>query len=287
MRKECFVRKYLDIGAALVLAPVLATGVGAVGVPSAKADGVPTAPSLRAGAPHRVLPRSPSRPLDTARLAAGINPTVGRLEYDNPDTPGKVGVCAAAAVRSDNRNLIVTAGHCMSKGGANLKYKNVKFWPGATQSDPAPFGVFEAFRSNAVRAWGVEGDERYDFGFVNLKPNYKGQRLGDVVGENGLSVNESYVAQRTVISYPVPLRIQKECFGETRPFLPAPESRVRINCDFPKGSSGGPWLKDYDASTRLGLINGVISHVARDASFNLSPYFDDAIWEQYQRSATY
>ncbi|GAA2296835.1 hypothetical protein GCM10010402_64140 [Actinomadura luteofluorescens] len=216
----------------------------------------------------------------------GFNPTVGRLEFDDPVTH-EHGLCTGAVVKSNNRNLVITAGHCMSKGGESRKYENFKFRPGASKDEPAPFGVFEGFRANSVKQWGVEGDPRYDFGFVNVKPNQQGRRLGDVVGENGIAINESYAAPRTVISYLGPLLTQKECFGETRIFLPPPESRVRIDCDYPRGSSGGPWLKDYDASTRLGLINGVLSHIVHDPTYNLSPYFDDGVWAQYQRSATY
>ncbi|MES9535849.1 MULTISPECIES: trypsin-like serine protease [unclassified Actinomadura] len=262
---------------------MLATGVG--GVDIASAEGAPGAPPVRPGAPHLVLPRGPAH-LGASRIGAGFNPTVGRLEYDDPVTH-EHGLCTGAVVRSNNRNLVLTAGHCMSEGGKSRKYQNFKFRPGATTNDPAPFGVFEGFRANSVKQWGKKGDLRYDFGFVNVKPNQQGQRLGDAVGENGIIVNQSYVAPRTVISYLGALLVQKECFGETRPFLPPPESRVRINCDLPPGSSGGPWLKDYDAGTHLGLANGVISRVAADRSYNLSPYFDDAIWAQYQRSATY
>ncbi|MCR3741776.1 hypothetical protein BS35_004340 [Actinomadura glauciflava] len=283
MRKACFIGKNHHLGAALVLAPVLAAGVG--GVVPARANGA-TAPPARPGAAHVVPPRGPAQAFGPGRLAVGFNPTVGRLEFDDPVTH-EHGLCTGAVVKSNNRNLVITAGHCMSKGGESRKYENFKFRPGASKDEPAPFGVFEGFRANSVKQWGVEGDPRYDFGFVNVKPNQQGRRLGDVVGENGIAINESYAAPRTVISYLGPLLTQKECFGETRIFLPPPESRVRIDCDYPRGSSGGPWLKDYDASTRLGLINGVLSHIVHDPTYNLSPYFDDGVWAQYQRSATY
>ncbi|GAA4321933.1 hypothetical protein GCM10023178_33890 [Actinomadura luteofluorescens] len=260
---------------------MLVTGVGGAAVASVETEGA-SAPS---GAPHLVLPRGPAH-VGASRLAAGFNPTVGRLEFDDPVTH-EHGLCTGAVVRSNNRNLVITAGHCMSKGGESRKYENFKFRPGASKDQPAPFGVFEGFRANSVKQWGVDGDDRYDFGFINVKPNQQGRRLGDAVGENGIIINQPYVAPRTVISYLGPLLTQKECFGETRIFLPPPESRVRIDCDYPRGSSGGPWLKDYDASTRLGLINGVLSHIVHDPTYNLSPYFDDGVWAQYERSATY
>jgi hypothetical protein len=47
------------------------------------------------------------------------------------------------------------------------------------------------------------------------------------------------------------------------------------------GSSGGPWLQEYNDQNGLGYINSVVSHRHADASQMDGPYFDNDVKSLY------
>jgi len=90
-----------------------------------------------------------------------------------------------AVVNSQHHNVVVTAGHCVMKGGAAPTY-NTDFTFIPDGHGRAPLRRLEGRTGLVNQGWGVNADIRYDYGFVDLLPNAQGKQVQDVVGANGL-----------------------------------------------------------------------------------------------------
>ncbi|WP_338930496.1 hypothetical protein WEB32_01135 [Streptomyces netropsis] len=217
-----------------------------------------------------------------ASVNPGPNVRMGRLYMHTPELEA----CAAALVPSKHHNLVITAAHCLHAGGGGKEkyYKDFTFVPGHRKGQAPPYGVFAGKQPMVNYAYAAKGDLRYDYGFLILHPGKDGRQAGEVVGENDFMVNAPFVASRTLWSY-LYHDSPAECFGQTRPFLFPPESRIQVDCRFEPTSSGGPWYDGYDAATQKGTVNGVISGPPdKNAPSILSPYFDDFTWLLYKES---
>ncbi|MCO1574664.1 hypothetical protein M8C13_02695 [Crossiella sp. SN42] len=245
------------------------------------AAGVLTLTGIAAGAEPPAAQRSAAaRPatVDTPSALVGPNRTVGVLYILRPN--GSVqSTCTAATVSSATRSLIVTAAHCLAPGGTGAYYHSFEFLPGFSPDQPRPFGTFKSIRPSVAPAWLHNRDYAFDVGFLSVQRNEFGQRLGDAVGENGFQPNQPVSAPRTVWGYQDGF-VQQSCFGQTYSY---DATRIAINCRYDLGASGGPWLRDYNATSQLGLVNGVNSQSG--SGFATSSYFGDAIWNLYQERA--
>lgn len=234
-------------------------------------------PSGPGSLPDVALGDAPSEQL--AALLASPNRTVGRLYHSSLNEK-----CTAAVVSSEHHVLVLTAGHCLAPGDGSGYYTDFVFIPGYRGGDPTPipYGSYQGKKPSVMKGWGMDGDHRYDVGFLTLEPNAAGQPVGEVVGENEISVNAGYEGHRTVFGY-LGNNTQAICFAPIRPLAAPPESRVRIDCPgYEKGASGGPWFESYDAASQLGVINGVNSTTNDARTAIASPYFDSALEDLYQ-----
>lgn len=131
---------------------------------------------------------------------------------------------------------------------------------------------------------GRRGFER-DVAFVTTYTNASGQKVVDAVGGYGLRTGGSRNFDVTVFGYPGN-RDEGErmwaCWGRTTTHRWWTSSFPKITgCDFGGGSSGGPWLDDYNNSTGLGHVRSVTSFGPEGNSYNGGPYFDDAVMNLY------
>lgn len=257
----------------------LAVLAATAGLALATATGLATA--KEAAAPnHSAGPRPAT--VDTLAPLVGPNRTVGVLYILRAD--GSVQkTCTAATVPSATRSLIVTAAHCLADGGPGRPgyYPGFEFLPGFSPDQPRPFGTFRGIRPSVHPAWLNSRDYHYDIGFLSVQHNEFGQRLGDLVGENGFQTGQPAGAPRTVWGYQDGF-VQQSCFATTYVHAP-PDDRLGINCRYDQGASGGPWLRDYNASAQLGHVNGVLSQGLNGVT--VSPYFNGVIWDLYQQRA--
>jgi glutamyl endopeptidase len=76
-------------------------------------------------------------------------------------------------------DLVVTAGHCVHTGAGGAWATNVVVYPGRNAAS-SPYGSFLAQSLHSVTGWTVSGDERYDYGAINLSSN-----IGNTVGWYG------------------------------------------------------------------------------------------------------
>ncbi|GAA3943026.1 peptidase [Actinomadura viridis] len=231
---------------------------------------------------------APARAVDPAAIRAGARALAGgdrtlEAKINDSAAVGKVffrkpsggdWACSAAALNSSSRQLVVTAGHCVHEGDGGGWMLNWTFVP-RYRNGARPFGTFAAKQFRAFNAWINNGDLRRDVGMVTTWPQ-DGKKLVNVVGGNGLQWNWPRTTAMTVFGYPGNRdngQIQWVCQGTTSPVI---DGRIQLRCDFGGGSSGGPWLRQYNDSNGLGYVNGTMSTIS-SGGWNRSPYFDNAV----------
>jgi hypothetical protein len=230
---------------------------------------------MRAARPLDVLslpgrPVQQATPQDDAAQGA-VAPTTGaEVEGDGGvvRTTGKVLFtlggqdlqCSGSAVTSRNRDLVLTAGHCITDG-AGAVATNWAFVPGF-RDGRAPFGVFPAREITTTQEWGQRGDIAFDVGFAVLD-TVGGRHLTDVVGAQGIVFDEPDGRDVVAFGYPAEEPFDGgrlvACAGTAVPDTVAGTTDAGIPCDMNGGSSGGPWFVDLDRVTGTGLVGSLNS----------------------------
>jgi hypothetical protein len=224
-------------------------------------------PPIEAAAPAGVslFAQAPDREIEPSRDTQYPERVHGRLFMT---FGGSDASCSATVVTSRNRNVILTAGHCLvipTESGP-VWATDVVFAP-AYRDGATPFGTFAATVLRAPQLWSFEALIELDVGAVTLAPG-AGGRIEDVIGSRGVSFNRPgrrYKANKTKFSlFGYPAQPSAAYDGE-RPILCKSTfkgfelftgSPVAGPCNMKQGSSGGGWILGG------GFVNSVISHNA-------------------------
>ncbi|BCJ51356.1 peptidase [Actinoplanes sp. NBRC 14428] len=229
------------------------------------------APAAPQGKPGSVAPALPKRGL----AALNESVVVGKVYVSTPSGPGE---CSASALNSGKKRLVLTAGHCVHSGSGGAWFSNFIFVPGFRQGNE-PVGRFVAYNLTSRTAWTSSSnrDEDMAIAIMNNGGIY-GAKVVDTVGGMGLRWNWGYSVAVTILGYPAaggfPGDVQYFCQGTT---WNGHNQQVRAWCNMTQGSSGGPWLQEYNDSTGLGYSNSVVSHRHSDPAQMDGPYFDNDI----------
>ncbi|WP_158587963.1 trypsin-like serine peptidase [Actinomadura logoneensis] len=254
-------------GRALAHWPVLRTA--ASGTPSAHVARLRPAPGYGGG---------------RARPVGGlVARTTGKVFFSYR---GRDFMCSGSTVRSANRDLVVTAAHCLRpdrRGWAD----DWTFVPGYT-GGRAPFGVFTARRMLVPDSWSRRRDGDSDVGMAVLAPR-AGRHVADVVGAQDIAFGGPPRRRTLVFGYPVAPGPDGErpayCAG-----LPVPDPRGEtrgrgVRCRMARGSSGGPWLARFDPATGAGTLVAVTSFRYSDDPTTLyAPPFGRTVRTLYARA---
>ncbi|MEU4570273.1 hypothetical protein [Micromonospora sp. NPDC023956] len=247
------------------------------------------------GAPRSTSPAAPTVPntAGVAGAAAGdpstnvaASATVGKVFFYNP-VDGKNYVCSAGTVNSGSKLLVMSAGHCVHGGRGGQWMQNWIFVP-LYNYGSEPYGRWSAKYLTTFNAWVNDSNWDRDVAYVTVWPNGSNQRVVDVVGGNGLSVNYSYEQPVTILAYPAAAPFdggwQQYCQGTTyRPGVwPFQENKIALGCGFTGGSSGSVWLRQYNDA--YGYVNGIMSTLD-SAGVNRSSYFDTAVMDVFNSVA--
>lgn len=181
--------------------------------------------------------------------------TVGRLFFTNEK--GQDSYCTATAVRSSNRSAVMTAGHCVQlPASPGNHYTNMVFVPGYDEGK-RPYGVFVVRAVAMPRSW--EQDAKTDVAAVVVDPQ-KGKALTDAVGGQPLAHDRKPGGKVTVFGYPDSQEQRGErlmyCAGTTSATREGTQS---VRCPMEGGSSGGPWLADFEEKSGSGKLVSVNS----------------------------
>lgn len=189
---------------------------------------------------------------------------VGRLFFTAQ--PGVDGSCTATVVPSSSKDVALTAGHCVN-GGLDrfdnpIKIVNVVFVPGYDHGE-APHGVFaaRAFAWSSTYSGPMSGAD--DDAVLALDP-VDGRHVADVAGTQDISFDKlPSTVDTTMLGYPVSKAAGGEALFSCEQPATFKENSVNktwnTDCDLAGGSSGGPWLRNFDPATGKGTIFSVTS----------------------------
>ncbi|GAT66989.1 serine protease [Planomonospora sphaerica] len=236
-----------------------------------------------AGAPARRRAAAPATAVTSgARWTAGgaVRSTTGRvfLTLNGVDF-----VCSASSVRSGNRDLVVTAGHCV-KDGTGAWAENWTFVPGYDQGSQ-PYGRFTARRMFVAGPWSRSADDSHDLAMVALNTR-NGRHLADVAGAQEIAFGTARGRHAYGFGFPVDPPYDGEhmiyCAGPVREDPYGQTRDQGLRCNMTAGSSGGPWFNDFDPATGRGTITSVSSFKYSDDHGTMyGPYFGDTAKELY------
>ncbi|MFB0633062.1 MULTISPECIES: trypsin-like serine peptidase [unclassified Streptomyces] len=180
---------------------------------------------------------------------------VGKVFYHNP-TNGNDYVCSGSSVNSAAQNVVLTAGHCVYDGAWMTNWIFVPYYDHGAR----PYGTWYAANMTTFNGWTQNHYREYDVAFVNVWNN--ADTLGHTVGGEGLRTWGSIpqaVLGVTALGYPAEApydgQWQYYCLGSAT--LDTSDNTLGMPCPLNGGSSGGPWLQNYDNATGLGYAVGI------------------------------
>jgi len=199
------------------------------------------------------------------------------------------GRCSGTAVRSPNKSVVVTAGHCLNSGRSWFR-GDAAFIP-AYRYGQRPFGIFPVRWIDTTKGWRAGGGNfNYDIGAMVVGRNGAGQLLTDAVGGAkiawGLKPKQAFAVHGYPAEEPFDGETQRVC-GAAGYFGHDPHSlgysgprNLAVRCGVTGGASGGGWLIHGDT------LNGVTSYGYFDQqSPDYGPYFGKEVARLYGRAA--
>ncbi len=198
--------------------------------------------------------------------------TVGKIIWEIGG--GRLGVCSGAIVDAPNGSVVATAAHCVLAPDGPEPPKEAWFVPDYDH-DLARFRQ-EGWRVTAYHMpedWDVSRDIQailpYDYAFLTVATR-GGRTLQEAHGANRLAyepVPEG--GEVAVLGYPAADPYDGEslhyCAGLTDVLAAGEAEEPNVggllleDCDMTAGSSGGPWLTDYDTAAESGTLLAVMS----------------------------
>lgn len=191
--------------------------------------------------------------------------------------------CTASVVQSPGRNMLITAAHCAFDAAAGKPVDDLVFAPGYRNGDE-PTGLWRVNKVVVDGRWAKSQDEDLDVAFLTVDPK-DGKNIQDVLGGNSLGIDRGFNNEVKITGYPTSRDTPISCQNRTTKYS---DTQLRIQCtDFEGGTSGSPWLADYDPKSRTGTVIGILGgHEGGGDEDDVSyaAYFDNDIAKLYQRA---
>lgn len=269
----------------LVLVLAAATGCTTAARPGSVAPTVSSAPPSAGTSAHgwnrQRFKGAVGRHTGVTRTAKPtvLNGLVGAVFTRNADGDH---FCTASVVDSAGLNLIVTAAHCVWDPKIGQR-SDLVFVPGYRNGD-TPSGVWPLVAVTVDDGWKDHADPDMDVAFAVVQAQ-NGRQVQQVLGANQLGVNRGYRVPVRVTGYPGSSDVPITCANTTSE---QSATQLRIDCpDYTGGTSGSPWVTDFDPTTRTGTVVGVIGGYQEggnspDTSY--SSYFGDRVQALYDRA---
>ncbi|MGW0549488.1 trypsin-like serine peptidase [Streptomyces altiplanensis] len=126
--------------------------------------------------------------------------TVGRLFFVN--SRGADTWCTATAVRSTNRSVVMTAGHCVRRGAspANTNTNTTMVFVPGYDKGSRPYGAFAVRTALTPRSWAEEATN--DVSALVVDADKNGRKLTDVVGGQMIAFSRPVGGKVSAFGYP-------------------------------------------------------------------------------------
>jgi Trypsin-like peptidase domain len=208
--------------------------------------------------------------------------------------------CTASVVRSRHGDLLITAAHCVwGIGLAHLG--NVLFAPGYT-SGKFPRGLWVVTKRLTDSRWAANQDPNDDVAFLVVRPVTKADGLDVPIPLTAPSATVRRIAGADRLLFgaqlPVPIRAVGYPDGSDQPlscstravaYDPGSLNQVMFACPgFTDGTSGSPFISDFDQTRRTGAVIGVIGGYQQGGdspSISYSSAFAGNIKALYKRAS--
>lgn len=200
--------------------------------------------------PERILSISTEEP----GTRSAIPKAAGRIFFT---MAGQTYVCSGSVVTSNNRDLVVTAGHCVYNTTTKQYVNNLVFAP-HYESGNRPVGTFVARFMKATDKWEKGVDYNNDVAIVLMNTNENGEHVQDLCGSFGLVINAPAQAQTHAFGYPMNINngeTMSNCIDNSKTpslILMGSFKGLQITCGMGGGASGGPWLRSYNSNNHFG-----------------------------------
>jgi V8-like Glu-specific endopeptidase len=193
--------------------------------------------------------QNPPRGTPNSQSFSGV-PTVGALFYTRA---GSNHFCTASVIHSTVGSLVVTAAHCVYSSGYS---QHVEFIPGYAGGSES-YGVWPVTQITVAKGWRQGQNPDFDVAFLNVvaPPNSVGP-IEQVTGALQIAFALPDAQHITVIGYND--TDQKPIMCATTSFKFRPDQMEFYCRGFWYGTSGGPWILNYNAGNGTGTVYGVI-----------------------------
>lgn len=211
---------------------------------------------------------------------------LGKVYFIGAD--GKPHWCTGVAVRSTHRNVVATAGRCVTDGQWNAT--ELVFVPDPALSGPPSLYVVRAVHTHYD--WRVYEDGDRDYAFLSL---YDGVRLtgktlrnvgpvGDVAGAQGIRFDLQAGEKVQLHGHTVGVPNQQPHIGVVDETFPVVSSAIKAEellavraSNRSATSVGTAWLTNFENKTKSGLLAGITLGTTTDNSgvtISVSTTFD-------------
>jgi len=199
-------------------------------------------------------------------------------------------LCSGSVVNADNRDTVITAGHCVFEYERQIWATNWIFVPNYSLGS-RPLGSFTMRKMATKSAWMSSRDFNNDVGIVLMNPNERGQHIQDVAGGLGITLDPPRQGRSTSFGYPKNLNSGEtvsNCAGiPLSPTFLSGFTGLQLSCAMTGGSSGGPWIQNYNVNARTGQQVSVNSFIVSNRpNYLFGPYFTESnigsLYREYQ-----
>ena len=193
--------------------------------------------------------QNPPRGTPNSQSFSGM-PTVGALFYTRA---GSNHFCTASVIHSTVGSLVVTAAHCVYSNGYSQHVEFIPGYNGASES----YGVWPVTQITVAKGWRQGQNADFDVAFLNVvpPPNSVGP-IEQVTGALQIAFALPDAQHITVIGYNDTGQQPIMCATTSFKFRP---DQMEFYCrGFWYGTSGGPWILNYNAGNGTGTVYGVI-----------------------------
>lgn len=259
-------------------------------------------PARRAAAIPRDLDRKPAAKPGRGGGSTSSTGAVWTKGGDVTKTTGKVFftlggidyVCSGSAVQSPHGNLVLTAGHCVHDGDGGAFATRWIFYPGWNGSPSPTLGSWTATRLFTTRTWSATADGfDDDAGFAVVSSGGSATLQGVLTGQGARVPTIAFDGPSTVqtysaFGYPAAKKYKGNtltyCAGQVQIAYDGHQT-MALPCDMTGGSSGGPWLVDYDTGARV--IESLNSYGYQSLhAIMFGPIFDSAEQAAFAAAST-
>jgi len=207
-------------------------------------------------------------------------PTVGALFFT---TGAKAHFCTASVVNSRRGDIVLTAAHCVY-GGSYVKH--VVYVP-EWHKGVSPYGAWPVTSITVASGWITKRNIDLDFAFLAVAPpSGRFRPIQGVTGGLTLGVDKSYSERIHVIGYndtdsqPILCNTTSSKFDATQ---------IKFYCNkYWDGTSGGPWIVNYNSKTGTGTVIGDIGGYEQGGDktyLSYSDYYGSSIRSLYNSVA--